>query len=180
MSFVLLKNYDHYAIVNDDADFIVGRVYPLSGREGPYRVRTEVGPMDRETTEAGVVKSLNDAIPAFLAYYEKYPLRWDLIHNSYWKFTLFVILRVEQDQLGGWLAYRDDYPLLHTGKTARFATYADAQRVADAHELDLYPNAKPIDDGFSWVPDPEINWRSMPHLVEERASWQRSASSLLP
>jgi hypothetical protein len=32
MTFLLLKNHDHYAIVNDDADFIVGRVYPLNGR----------------------------------------------------------------------------------------------------------------------------------------------------
>ena len=38
MTFVLLKRYDHYAIVNDDADFIAGRVYPLNGQEGPYRV----------------------------------------------------------------------------------------------------------------------------------------------
>jgi hypothetical protein len=26
------------------------------------------------------------------------------------------------------------------------------------------PNA--IDDGFSWQPDPEIDWRSIPHIVE--------------
>jgi len=180
MTFVLLKNYDHYVIVNDDADFIAGRVYPLNGLQGPYRVRADVGPLDRETNEAGVVNSLSDTIPAFLAYYEKFPLRWDRVHNSYWKDTLYVFLRVEQDQQGGWLAYRDDYPLLQNGKTARFATSADAQRAADAHELDLYPNAKAIDDGFSWQPDPEIDWRSIPYLVEERANWQRRASSLLP
>jgi hypothetical protein len=180
MSFVLLKNYDHYVVVNDDADFIVGTICPLNGLNGPYKVAADVGPVDRETTEAGVVNSLNDAIPTFLAHYEKYPLRWDRVNNSYCKFPLFVILRVEQDQLGGWLAYRDDYPLLQDGKPARFATCADAQRAADAHELDLFPNAKAIDDGFSWVPDPEIDWRSIPQLVEERASWQGSASSLLP
>jgi len=180
MTFVLLKNYDHYAIVNDDADFIAGRVYPLNGRQGPYRVTAPVGPLDRETTEAGVVNSLSDAIPAFLAYYEKYPLRWDWVHDEYWKSTLFVILRVVQDQQGYWLAYRDDYPLLRDGKPARFDTSGEAQRAADVHELDLYPNAKAIDDGFSWQPDPEIDWRSIPHRVEERANWQRSASSLLP
>jgi hypothetical protein len=62
----------------------------------------------------------------------------------------------------------------------RFATAAEAQRAADAHELDLFPNATVIDDGFSWQPDPEIDLRSVPHIVEERANWQRSASSLLP
>lgn len=178
-TFLLVKNHDHYAIVNDDADFIAGRVYPLNGRQGPYRVTADVGPMDRETTEAGVVNSLNDAIPAFLAYYEKYPLRWDWVHDECWKDTLNVFLRVEQDEQGGWLAYRDNYPLLQKGKPARFATCVDAQRAADAHELDLFPNAVAIDDGFSWQPDPEINWRSIPHRVEERANWQRSASSLL-
>jgi hypothetical protein len=180
MTFVLLKNYDHYAIVNDDADFIAGRVYPLNGRQGPYRVTAPVGPLDRATTEAGVVNSLSDAIPAFLAYYEKYPLRWDRVHNEYWKSTLFVNLRVEQEEQGNWSAYRDHYPLLQNGKTARFATCVDAQRAADAHELDLFPNAKAIDDGLSWLPDPEIDWRSVPQRVEERANWQRSASSLLP
>ena len=180
MTFVILKNYDHYAIVNDDADFIVGRVYPLNGLQGPYKVTADIGPMGRETSEAGVVNSLDEAIPAFLAYYEKYPLRWDWVPDEYWKTTLFVILRVTRDRQGHWSAYRDDYPLLRDGKTARFATAAEAQRAADAHELDLYPNANVIDDGLSWLPDPEIDWRSVPHIVEERANWQRSASSLLP
>ena len=46
MSFVLLKNYNHYVIVNDDADFTVGSVHPLNERQGPYRVRAHVGPAD--------------------------------------------------------------------------------------------------------------------------------------
>jgi hypothetical protein len=178
--FVLLKNHGHYVIVNDDADFIAGSVPPLNGRYGPYRVRAHVGPFDRETTEAGIVNSLDDAIPTFLAYYKKYPLRWDRINNEYWKETLYAILKVKQDRDGYWLAYRDDYPLLHNGQPARFAGSAEAQRAACKHELDLYPNAKVSDDGFSWQPDPEIDWRSIPYLVEARANWQRSASGFLP
>jgi hypothetical protein len=180
MTFVLLKNYDQYAIVNDDADFIAGSVHPLNGCEGPYRVRAHVGPLDRETSEVGIVNSLTDAIPAFLAYYENNPPRWERVHNSYWKDTLYVFLRVEQDQQGYWSAYRDDYALLRDEKPACFATYTDARRAADAHELDLYPNTQTIDDGFSWQPDPEIDWRSIPHRIEERADWQRSASGFLP
>ena len=121
MTFVILKNYDHYVIVNDDADCSVGRVYPLNGQEGPYRVTADVGPLGRETREAGTVDSLSDAIPAFLAYYEKYPLRWDCVYDDCWKTTLFVILRVAQDQQGHWSAYRDDYPLLRDETPARFA-----------------------------------------------------------
>ena len=81
------------------------------------------------------------------------PVRWQRLDTSeYWKDTLNVFLRVVQDEQGGWVAYRDNYPLLRDGKPARFATCVDAQRAADAHELDLYPNAKAIDDGLSWLP----------------------------
>jgi hypothetical protein len=179
-TFLLLKNYDHYAIVNDDADFIAGRAYPLNGRQGPYRVTADVGPMGRQTTEAGVVNSLDDAIPAFLAYYEKYPLRWDWVHDEYGKDTLNALLRVVQNEQGDWVAYRDNYPLLRNGKPERFATCADAQRAAEVHELDLFPNAVATGDGLAWLSDPEIDWRSVPHRVEERANWQRSASGSLP
>lgn len=179
MTFVLLKRYDYYAILNEDADFIVGRVYPLNGQQGPYKVSAGVGPSYRRN-DVGVVKSLDDAIPAFLNYYKKNPVPWERESpRLYWRHTMFVILRVEQDQQGHWLAYRDDYPMLQDTKPARFATCGDAQRAADAHELDLYPSAKAIDDGLSWLPDPEIDWRSVPHLVEQRVNWQRKASSLL-
>jgi hypothetical protein len=179
-TFLLIKNPDHHAIVNDDADFIVGRVYPLNGRLGPYRVTADIGPMD-QTREAGTVQSLDEAIPAFLAFYEKYPVRWErFLTDEYWKNTLNAFLQVKRDQHGDWLAYRDHYPLLQAGEPARFGTCADAQRVADAHELDFYPNAKVIDDGYSWQPDPEIDWRSIPYRVEEREAWQRRWSTFLP
>jgi hypothetical protein len=176
MTFLLFKKYDYYAIVNDDADFIVGRVYPLHGQQGPYEVTSSIGPVYQERDEIGIVKSLNEAIPAFIDYYEKNPVPWERESPAlYRRHTLFVYLRVEQDQQRNWLAYRDDYPMLQDTKPARFSTCADAQRAADAHELDLFPNAKTIDDGLAWLPDPEIDWRSVPHRVEERTNWQRSA-----
>jgi hypothetical protein len=178
MTFLILKRYDHYVIVNDDADFIVGSIYPLNGLQGPYKVTADVGPCGRKTFEAGVVNSLNDAIPAFFAYYEKYPLRWDHIHLHYEKSTLYAFLLVKQDKQGGWVAYRDNYPLLRDGKPARFAASEQAKRAADTHELDGYPNAKEVSDGLSWEPDPEFDWRSIPHRVEERANWQRASGSL--
>jgi hypothetical protein len=115
----------------------------------------------------------------FLAHYDRVQ-RWDRLHRTYYKFTLFAIVRVEQGQQGEWLAYRDNFPMLRHGKPAHFASCTEAQRCAEAHELDLYPSAKPIGDGLSWVLAPEINWRSIPHLVEERANWQRNASQWLP
>jgi hypothetical protein len=172
--------FDYYVIVNVDADFIVARVYPLNGRQGPYRVTAPVGPFDRETKEAGTVNSLSDAIPAFLAYYEKYPLRWDWVYDKWWKNTLYANLRVAQDRRGYWSAYRDDYPLLRDGRPALFVSSEEAKRAADTHELDGYPNAEEVSDGLSWQPDPEFNWRSIPHRVEARINWQRSASGFLP
>jgi hypothetical protein len=176
MTFVLLKRHDYYAILNEDADFIVGRVYCPNGQQGPYRMTSCIGPSYQQD-DISAVKSLDDAIPAFIDYYKNNPVPWERESPVlYWRRTMFVPLRVEQDQQGYWLAYRDDYPMLRDTKPARFATCADAQRVADAHELDLFSNAKAIDDGLSWLPDPEIEERSIPHRVEERANWERSAS----
>jgi hypothetical protein len=179
MTFVLLKNYEHYVIVNEDADFIVGRVYCLNGQRGPYQVTSRIGP-SYQPDDIAVVKSLDDAIPTFIDYYEKNPVPWERESSAFYsRYTIFVCLLVEQDQQGHWLAYRNDHPMLQDTKPARFATCADAQRAADAHELDMFPNAKVIDDGYSWLPDPEIDWRSVPH-VEQRENWQRNASRYLP
>jgi hypothetical protein len=169
MTFLLLKNHDHYAIVNDGADFIVGRVYPLRDQQGPYRVFSSFSP-GYQRDPIAIVKSLDEAIPTFLAYFKKNPIQWERKKPAlYWRRTMFVSLRVEQDQQGNWLAYRDDYPMLENGfAPAWFKTCADAKRAADAHELDLFPNAKVIDDGYSWLPDPELDWRSVPYLAEGR------------
>jgi hypothetical protein len=75
MSLVLLKNYNHYVIVNDAADFTVGSVHPLNERQGPYRVRVHVRLTDAPA-DAGVVNALNVAVPVFLAHYERVQ-RWE-------------------------------------------------------------------------------------------------------
>jgi hypothetical protein len=51
---------------------------------------------------------------------------------------------------------------------ATFSTFAEAQRAADAHQLDYYPDAQTIDDGFHWLLDPEIDWCSLPDAVRAR------------
>ena len=170
MSFYLLKQHDHYAIVNDEARFIVGCAYPTRGKNGPYKITSSLGSPFNESDEIGIVTALTDVIPTFIEHYKQNPLRWYCVRlGVYGKDTMFVGLRVEQDQRGKWLAYRDDYPLLRGGAPMQFASCADAQRAADAHELDLFPDATAIQDGLSWEPDPEIDWRSVPHLVEAHA-----------
>jgi hypothetical protein len=172
MNYVLVRYYDHYAILNDDADFIVGRVYPLNGQR--FRVTADLVPEDCDDDEIAVINSLDEAIPALAAHYERNPPRWQRESATrYTEWTQFALLAVEQVQRGNWLAYRDNYPLMRNGKPASFATFGDAQRAADAHLLDYYPNSETISDGLSWVRDPEIDWRSCPHRVEARAQFER-------
>jgi hypothetical protein len=166
-TFLLLNRSAYHVILNVEADFIVARVYALGGQQGPYRVTSSIGP---SSSEVGIVKSLDDAIPAFIDYCKKNPVPWEKESPAlYWRHTMSVSLRVERDQQGHWLAYRDDYPMLQDTTPARFATCRDAQRAADAHELDMFPNAKVIDDGYSWLADPEIEERSIRRLVGEPA-----------
>jgi hypothetical protein len=179
MTFLLVNKYAYYAIVNHDARYIVGRAYPLRGRQDEYKISSSIGPRF-QGDEVGIVKSLNDVIPTFIDHYKRNPVPWEQEGPAlYWKHTMFVDLRVEQDQQSHWLAYRDDYPMLQDTKPAHFATCVEAQRAADVHELDLFPNAKVIEDGLSWLPDPEIDWRSVPYLAEEDADWRRSSSHLI-
>jgi hypothetical protein len=172
MNYILIKYYDHYAILNDDADFFVGRVYPLDGQG--FRVTADLAPDDCDDDLVAIVQSLGDAIPALAAYYERNRPRWERKSATrYTEWTLFALLAVEQDQRGNWLAKRDDYLMLRNGKPELFATREEAQRAADAHLLDYYPNSETVDDGLSWVADPEIDWRSCPHRVEARARLER-------
>jgi hypothetical protein len=46
--------------------------------------------------------------------------------------------------------------------------------------LECYLCYEILDDDLSWLADPEVDWRSCPHRVEDRAHWQRMASGYLP
>jgi hypothetical protein len=180
MKYLLLENFH---ILNEDANFIIGEVRSTNGREGPFRVFARVIPDDCGMIEVATVKSLGECVTALADYYEKNPPRW--VRRSagwYEKETLYSSLCVEQDQRGRWRVYRDDYPLLeYCCRPTTFFTCAEAQRAADAHQLDCYPNAAPpIDDGFSWLLDHELDWRSLPDVVEARALWKPLASLWRP
>jgi hypothetical protein len=66
---------NHYDVINDDADSLVGSVYPLKPGEGApgYRVDIYWRGKDHEIA----VKSLDDAIPAVAAFYEANPPQWE-------------------------------------------------------------------------------------------------------
>jgi hypothetical protein len=68
---------------------------------------------------------------------------------------------------GRWTAYRDvGFQLLKNGKPASFATRHEAQRIAELHELDGYPNSERIDDGYTW----SLDWFGEPDVEEHGSS----------
>jgi hypothetical protein len=155
-----------FAIGNLVSDCAVGYVALRGAR---YHVEN----VDDE--EIAVVGSLDDAIPAFTTYYEANPPRWERESATrYSKLTQFGPLRVEQDKPGQWVAYRNyDYPLLRNGQPAIFATFEEAQRTADAHASDGYPNSETIYDGFAFLPDADP-WWSYPNRIAVRTRWAAS------
>jgi hypothetical protein len=64
--YVLIRTYGHYAIVNDDANFIAGRV-DLDAKNRVFRVTAA----DDCSSDVGVVGTLSEAIPALANFYKK-------------------------------------------------------------------------------------------------------------
>jgi hypothetical protein len=180
----LLQKYErenHYDVINDDADSLAGSVYALKpGEGGPgYRVDIYWRGKDHEIA----VKSLDDAIPAVAAFYEANPPQWepesDLTPGCaamepcrarYFKETQFGDQWVGQVKSGKWVAYRAGHGLsVAGGKIAKFATREEAQRAADAHFRDGYPNSETINDGLSWPVEHE--WWLDPYRPANRVRW---------
>lgn len=169
---------DEYSILNDDADFQAGYIRPLPARSGSpkYKVTNDFGRV------VAVVNSLNEAIAALAAYYEANPPQWkperesefcrseaDMRCPRYIKETQFGPLWVDGITPTQWIAYRNECELLLDGIIAVFNSCEEAQRNADAHERDGYPNSKPIIDGFSWTDSESVDWRQDPYRVASRA-----------
>src|SRR5882757_9875984 len=110
MKFVLLENFK---IVNEDADFAVGRIRSANGRVGPFQVFASVTADDCGSVEVGIARTFDECVRALADYYEDNPPRW-CRRSARWyeKETLYSHLSVEQDQQGRWRAERDGFPLL--------------------------------------------------------------------
>lgn len=183
MKYLLLRcNDDCYDIVNDDAYFLVASVRPAKGGPG-YRVHMTLPSTDDDEYREVVIKSIDEAIPTVAAYYEANPPRWepesDLTPRCdamepcrarYFKETQFCYLWVGQVKSGQWVAYRDGHGLsFDCGKIAVFATCKEAQRAADAHFRDGYPNSEMTNDGLSWPVKDEFKWWLCPYALANRA-----------
>ena len=170
-------------IANDDADFIVGAARPID----PNAPGSNFEVSDGDGRVIAIVQTIDEIIPAFALYREANPPRWqdertfeiilwdspvaDKLRSGarYIKETDFGRLLVDEIAPGQWVTSREDHHLLSNGAVAIFANRHEAQRVADAHFRDGYPNSEPVNDGYSWPADPELNWHDCPWIVETRA-----------
>lgn len=181
MRYLLLENFK---IMNDDANFFVGRVEPTNGREGPFRVLASVtADDDCARIEVATVNTYDECVAALADYYERNPPQWFRKSAGWYvKETLYSSLRVEQDQEGRWRVYRDGFPLLEgRGHPATFFDREEGQRIADIHLLDSYPNTEPaVDHRYWWLIDPDLDWRLAPECVEGRSHWKPLASLWRP
>jgi hypothetical protein len=170
---LLICRNGEYQIAHDDADAHAGRAFL---RDGRFVVT------NNDCEEISTVNSLDDVIPAITAYYEANPPRWNLDReNSFWhtdvkacgpryvKYSLFGPFIVFEIALKQWVAYRNKCELMHNNKIAIFGTCREAQRKADVHEHDGYPNSVSIDDGYSWTFSEEADWQKDPFAVANRA-----------
>ncbi len=164
--FIQPRGDSSFGILNDASDCNVGYVALRGGR---YHVE------NIDDDEIAVVKSLDEVIPAFVAYYETNPPQWEReSETQYSKLTQFGALLVKQDQPGQWVAYRNyDFPLLRNGQPAIFTTFEEAQRAADAHAADGFPNSETIYDGFVFSPNSDP-WWSYPNRIAVRTRWAAS------
>jgi hypothetical protein len=151
----VLENYDgeYFVIAHANCNCAIGHVYKDGNR---YRVtRSDV----EDDIDIATVNSPDEAIPAFVAHYNRYPPKWVRVNEAYYaKDTHFGGLDVKRDEHGAWVAYRGaGCPLLQDGMPATFATREDAQRVADLHGDDSYANSFQLNDGYSWQVDPNVD-----------------------
>jgi hypothetical protein len=157
MNYLLESRGDNFfGIVNADANVYVGHV---SRRGGQYHVS------NNEDEDIAIVKAPEGALPVIAAHYETHPPQWKRESAArFSKWMQFGELRVDQEQTGQWVAYRNGFPLLRNGNPATFVTCKEAQHAADVHAREGYPNSETIFDGFAWRPDPDP-WWSYPNRI---------------
>jgi hypothetical protein len=118
---LLFPGRDDFTIVHVESNCYIG----YADRRGTkYRVQNDYG------DDIAIVSSIDKAIPALLAYYEKHPARW--VRDSateYTRLSQFGFLQVEQDRSGHWSAYRNDCPLLRDGKRRSFVLWKKPSRL---------------------------------------------------
>src|SRR4051794_20208582 len=135
MVYVLEKMGDNYfAITNANSNCNVGYV---SLRGASYELR------DDNSEVIAFVSSVDEAIPALVAYIDKNPPQWQCESATrYKKDTEYGVLRVEMEGQEQWLAFRDNCELMRNGQSAVFSSAEDAMHLGDTHYREGYPNSE--------------------------------------
>jgi hypothetical protein len=163
MRYEFQQQGDH--VIHLETGQYAGRVIPLKSGKGfsVHRDLTNINERDK----IGVVKSIDEAVPALTTYYLENPPQWKRTRNArfshcdgYTMFTAFIkwtfygVFTIEQEETGLWVATRCTDALLLDGQDAIFSTAEIARHVVDLHQRDGFSNYPAIDDGFSWRDSP--------------------------
>lgn len=150
--------------------WVIAIVYKRK-QPGFARPKFAVTTPGRKKEIIAIVNSFDEIGPAMSAYHERNPPQWRLQSDNVYfldrtaalghQRTLYVKegltgpLYVDEISPKQWVVYRGEQEceLLFGDKTAVFRTPEEAQRTADAHLRDDYPNSTIINDGYRWVPD---------------------------
>lgn len=139
MKLKLEQNRGVTYIVDEEADFMVGKL----------RQRYEL--IDEHGDLVAMIEDTEQAIPLLEAHARANPPKWQREGRGYSKLTWFGALLVEPATGGGWVVYRDQFPLLHKDAFAIFDAPSAAQAAGDAHLHDDYSNAVTLDDKLLWA-----------------------------
>jgi hypothetical protein len=138
MKLKLSQNRGVTYVVDEEADFIVGRLRQR------YELIYDNGDL------VAMIDNAEEAIPLLEAHARANPPKWESSGSGYQKLTWFGSLLVEPASSGGWLVYRDLFPLLRDDGFAIFNFLSEAKAAADAHLYDGYPNAVAPSDKLLW------------------------------
>ena len=106
--------------------------------------------IDEHGELVAMIDDTEQAIPLLEAHARANPPKWEREGRGYKKQTWFGVLLVEPATSGGWLAYRDLFPLLRNYGLAIFGSPTEAQAAGDAHLHDGYPTAVTLNDNLLW------------------------------
>jgi hypothetical protein len=150
MIYQLRMDGQSHLIMHVETGECAGYLAPLKDSSG-FIVHRALA-LGNERQKIAVIKSLDEAVPALAADYEKNPPPWKggAKARQYIKWTFYGVLTVERQGPGQWAAERNTDRLQRDDIWAIFGTAEEAKHAADNHMRDGFPTAMPINDGFSW------------------------------
>jgi hypothetical protein len=140
MKYALVDCGDHWKVRDENTGYIAGLLVH------------QFAVYDDNNDRVALINSIEAAIPQLELHYLKHPPRWRRRNPTlYTKLTRFGRLRIEQEQSGRWVAFRNDYPLYRDDARATFPSLVAAKRIADSYINDGFPGSVTDADNFAWA-----------------------------